>query len=339
MTLDPSIIDALEPPLAAACGARRVQISETKKLSGGAVQENWLLQARVEGGAQDGNAQWVLRKDSAAVVSSSHSRTQEATLLTTVCNAGVRAPRPLLVDDGSTLGFPFFVMERLQGLAQGHRLTRDASLVPDRTALMEDIGTQLARLHAIKPPQPELNFLGIPSADALYDRIALLRGKLDTLGQVQPALEFALRWCERHAPAPVEPILTHGDWRTGNLMIHEGLLAGVLDWEFAAWGDPREDIGWFAARCWRFARTDLTGGGLGELEILLKAYTQAGGMAVERADIHFWEILAHVRWSVIALEQEHRHRSGQQRSLELALTGRLVPQLLLGALNEMAALS
>ncbi len=334
MKLDVAFIEILQPLLASACGARRVTVDETSKLSGGAIQENWLLVARVEGGPAQGAAHWVLRKDAAAVVSSSWTRLQEAALLHTACEAGVAAPRPLLVDDGAALGFPFFVMQRLEGLAQGHRLTREQALVPDRAALVRDIGTQLARLHAIVPPQPGLAFLGAPPKDALAARINSLRVQIDELGAMQPALEFGLRWCERHAPAPMAPVLVHGDWRTGNLMIHEGRLSGVLDWEFAGWGDPREDIGWFAARCWRFARPDLTAGGLGELVDLLDAYANAGGMTLVRDDIRFWEVLAHLRWAVIALQQEHRHRSGQQRSLELALTGRLVPGLLLGALND-----
>jgi hypothetical protein len=34
-----------------------------------------------------------------------------------------------------------------------------------------------------------------------------------------------------------------------------------------------------------------------------------------------------VRWAVLALQQGERHCSGEQRSLELALTGRMVPEL------------
>ena len=37
--------------------------------------------------------------------------------------------------------------------------------------------------------------------------------------------------------------------------------------------------------------------------------------------------MAHLRWAVIALEQGHRHVSGRELSLELALTGRMVPEL------------
>jgi hypothetical protein len=37
--------------------------------------------------------------------------------------------------------------------------------------------------------------------------------------------------------------------------------------------------------------------------------------------------MAHIRWAVIALQQAQRHLSGVERSLELALTGRIVAEL------------
>ena len=37
--------------------------------------------------------------------------------------------------------------------------------------------------------------------------------------------------------------------------------------------------------------------------------------------------MAHVRWAVIACQQAARHVSGEQLSLELALTQHLVPEL------------
>ncbi|MNF12535.1 hypothetical protein D3C80_2140590 [compost metagenome] len=37
--------------------------------------------------------------------------------------------------------------------------------------------------------------------------------------------------------------------------------------------------------------------------------------------------MATLRWAVIALQQTQRHLSGEEPSLELALTGRLLPEL------------
>ena len=44
--------------------------------------------------------------------------------------------------------------------------------------------------------------------------------------------------------------------------------------------------------------------------------------------------MAAVRWAVIALQQSQRHLSGEQRSLELALTGRKIPEMEMDMLME-----
>jgi hypothetical protein len=46
--------------------------------------------------------------------------------------------------------------------------------------------------------------------------------------------------------------------------------------------------------------------------------------------------MAHLRWAIIALQQADRHISGQQRSLELALTGRILPELELTIIDLVA---
>ncbi|MNH35246.1 hypothetical protein D3C79_959160 [compost metagenome] len=50
-------------------------------------------------------------------------------------------------------------------------------------------------------------------------------------------------------------------------------------------------------------------------------------LALDTQALRFWQVMAHLRWAVIALQQAERHASGQQRSLELALTGRMVSEL------------
>jgi hypothetical protein len=48
---------------------------------------------------------------------------------------------------------------------------------------------------------------------------------------------------------------------------------------------------------------------------------------VTPAALVYWQVMAHIRWAVIALQQAQRHLSGAERSLELALTGRIVAEL------------
>jgi aminoglycoside phosphotransferase (APT) family kinase protein len=316
--------------LAQACGARRVAIERWERLSGGAIQENVALDARVEGGALAGRHEWVLRTDAPSAVAVSHTRPEEFEILRVAHGAGVRVPEPLfLCRDGR--GPDFFVMRRMPGLAAGHRLTKDDRLVPDRPALARELGANLARLHAVTPPVAPLAFLGEPAADHARSTIAGYRRDLDALaavrGEAWPALEWGLAWCARNAPPPLPPCLLHRDWRTGNYLVHDGRLSAVLDWEFAGWGDAREDLGWMLARCWRFARPDLEAGGVGTGADFLAGYAAAGGRGFSIAQTRYWQVMAHLRWAVIALQQAERHRSGAQPSLELALTAHIVPEL------------
>lgn len=316
--------EALSAYLTGRMDGERVVIERSERLSGGAIQENWLLEARVG----DTPQRWVLRTDAASAVAVSMSREQEFAVLSAVHRAGVRVPKPLwLCRDRQVIGRDFFVMEALAGTASGHRLTTDRALEERRATLSAQLGESLARLHRIRPPQAGLEFLAAPASDPVQASIDQYRRFLDTLTDSHPVLEWGLRWCELTKPAPLPSCLIHRDYRTGNYLVADGALTGVLDWEFAGWGDPREDLGWFSARCWRFGRPDLEAGGIGRLEDFLAGYRDVSGQQLSAGELVFWQVLAHLRWAVIALQQAERHLSGQQRSLELALTGRLVPEL------------
>nr|WP_238340716.1 phosphotransferase family protein [Pseudomonas kairouanensis] len=308
--------------------ADEVVIDRSVRLSGGAIQENWLLNGRIRRSDRQTNASWVLRTDSASSVAVSMSRAEEFAVLAAVHDAGVRVPEPLwLCRDRSIIGRDFFLMSQLEGTANGHQLTRDPQLDPHREALCRTLGSNLARLHQITPDHPDLSFLPAPVADPIQASILQYRAFLDELPDNHLVIEWGLRWCELNKPAALPSRLLHRDYRTGNYMVAEGRLSGVLDWEFTGWGDPREDIGWFTARCWRFTRPDREAGGVGELVAFLEGYETVSGLRVTPQDLRYWQLMAHLRWAVVALQQVQRHVSGQQRSLELALTGHLLPEL------------
>jgi aminoglycoside phosphotransferase (APT) family kinase protein len=316
--------------LVEACRAARVAVTGWERLSGGAIQENVAVDVTVEGGAYEGRHAWVLRSDAPSAVAVSHTRAAEFEVLKVAHRAGVRVPEPLfLCRDGA--GPEFFVMRRVAGVAAGHRLSKEDALVPDRALLARELGENLARLHAVKPPIASLAFLGDAPPDHAHATIAAYRGNLDALaavrGEAWPALEWGLAWCSRNAPAPLPACLLHRDYRTGNYLVHDGRLAAVLDWEFAGWGDPREDLGYLLARCWRFARPEREAGGVGSAADFLAGYGAGGGRETAFEETRYWQVLAHLRWAVIALQQAERHRSGAQRSLELALTAHIVPEL------------
>ncbi|MCY4466859.1 MAG: aminoglycoside phosphotransferase family protein [Chloroflexi bacterium] len=40
-----------------------------------------------------------------------------------------------------------------------------------------------------------------------------------------------------------EPCVVHGDFGTGNILFHVGLISGIIDWGFCGLGDPAQDLG------------------------------------------------------------------------------------------------
>ncbi len=319
--------------------AQQVHVERLQRLGGGAIQENYALDLLIEGGSCSGQQNWVLRTDSPSRLAISLSRAEEFAVLQHAFTAGAQVPEPLwLHRDQGQLGKDFYLMRRVAGTAAGRTLVRAERTVVQRDALLNQLAASLAALHSVKPPQPGLEFLGMPPANPALARINEYRRLLDQLAQPQPTLEWALRWLELNAPQDVAINLVHGDFRTGNYMVDGDKLTGILDWEFATWGAPDEDIGWFCARCWRFAALANEAGGIGPLETFLQGYERASGTSLNRANLAYWRVMATLRWSLIALLQAERHLSGEQPSLELALTGRMLPEIELDLIDEITAI-
>jgi aminoglycoside phosphotransferase (APT) family kinase protein len=312
---------ALAEFLKAASGAEAVEITRIGLLAGGAIQENWSIDASFEGGRLSGTQRLVLRTDAATGVPSSLGRIEEFHVLKAAFDAGVTVPEPLFAcADKSVIGRPFFVMRRVSGSAAGRPITLDPALEPIRPALAERLGRELARLQTIRPPRADLDFL-VPY-DGPLPRIAAFRAYLDAHPNPRPVLEWALRWCETHLPALLTPVLCHRDFRTGNYLLDGTRITAILDWEFAGWGDPDEDIGWFCCKGWRFGRLDREAGGIADRADFYRGYEAECGRRLDPDRVKFWEVYANIRWAIIALQQSDRFLVGGARSLSTAITGR-----------------
>jgi aminoglycoside phosphotransferase (APT) family kinase protein len=326
---------ALEAWLAERAGARTCTLTAIRKLPGGAIQENWLLEVDMRDGALPGPASLVLRTDSPSRVVQSLGREQEFALLEVAHGAGMTVPEPLFLDsEGIVIGKPFYVMRRAGGTANPRHLTRDPTLDPERAGLTERLGREIARLHVVEPPHADLEFLGSPPTNPAKRRAESFLEQLDGLPDPLPILEWGSRWLQRNAPERQHVALCHGDYRIGNIMIDGGRVTGILDWEFASWSDPMEDIGWLCARCWRFGVDDREAGGLGARQDLYRGYEAETGRMLDWSTVAYWEVMATVRWAIIAHYQGQRHVSGAEFSMELALTGRKAAEMELDVLTQ-----
>jgi aminoglycoside phosphotransferase (APT) family kinase protein len=309
--------------IARAASAKSASVTILNRLGGGAIQENWALDIDVADGPQAGHYEAVLRSDAVSGIAESWPRAKEYALIAAAHAAGVTVPETLWLEPtGSVVGRPFYVMRRVKGLAQGRRLLR--SLEGEAgDKLAERLGAELAKLHTITPKTaPEtLAFLPEVGGDLIAIRAAHYRKSLDALPEPQPVLEWAINRMEDLAPPIATIALAHRDFRTGNYMADNGELTAILDFEFSGWSDPYEDLGWFCARCWRFGAVDREAGGIGTREAFYAGYQSGSGKPVDDARVRYWEAVAPIRWAIIALQQGERHASGQEPSLDLALTG------------------
>lgn len=338
-TLDPNRLNPLQEWLAQELGAKRIELTAAEILGGGAIGENWRIAANVDGGHKAGSHNWVLRTDAASRMAMSHDRADEYFCLKAAHEAGAAVPEPIAVSrDKSIIGAPFMIVAEVGGYAMGRNMVRDPVIQNDTGKLVEDLGRNLARIHSVRPPRQDLEFLSVPEKSPALVQVEQMRSNLDTVSEPRPALEYILCWLERNAPECNAPVLCHGDFRTGNYMAENGQLTGILDWEFCHWGDPHIDIGWFCARCWRFGADEHEAGGIGTRDAFYKGYNAESEAPLDKNIIPYWEILAAARWAVVALLQGERYTTGGEPSIELLLTGMMAPEMEHEALQGIRAL-
>jgi len=288
-------------------GPSRVDV---QPISGGACQDNLQVDIHWLDGR---HTRHVLRSDAPSSLPGSLDRPTEAAVIRAAVDAGV--PTPTAQWDGLDLvrpGSGAYFMDWVDGVVLGGKVARSPKLTHARTLLPDQLGAALAAIHSV-PPDAELNLRG-RSEDPIDVALSELADMLTTVDR--PAQHLALRWLQQSRPKPSHTTLVHRDFRLGNLMVdpRDGLVA-VLDWEFARFGDPIEDLGWFCVRDWRFGAVHLGGGGVCSRDALRKAYTRASGREVSAETLRFWEVYGNARWAASAILQGERARAGGKDGL------------------------
>ncbi|MBX5475248.1 MAG: phosphotransferase family protein [Thermoleophilia bacterium] len=285
---------------------REVEVTEPVLLPGGASKEAWAVDA-------DGEPLLVRRAAVGVIHRHTLSLADEYAVLRVAYEAGVKAPRPYgYVAD--LAGREAFVMERLRGETIGRRIVQRPEFAEAREALPVQLAEELAKIHAI--PLERVSFL--PEA-----RLERMVEELDEVGEPHPAIELGLWWLRENRPPPRPLVLAHGDYRIGNVVVDEEGIVGVLDWEFAHLDDPVRDLAFGLVRAWRFGVDEKRLGGIGDVEPYLERYNDLTGFEVRPEELDYWELAGNVGWAIGCLTQAQRHLSGQDRSVELAILGRL----------------
>ncbi len=279
-----------------------------QRLTGGAVMESWRFAS--------GDEAFVLRRapSLAFMEGRPYGHSTEAALIEAARAKGVTAPEVVAVlEEADGLGSGF-VMRALPG-------TADPKVIlgcDDPDGLLREAARDLARIHRLRQGDvPE----GVPVMD-YRAAIADLKQQFMDAGGDRPIIALGLKWLEDNCPPEVEPVLNHGDYRMGNLLVEGSHLTGVLDWEIAHFGDRHEDLAFGCMAVWRFARYDRPALGLGTVEDYLAAYEAEAGVTIDPARFRFWTIYRTVWWALGCLKMAAQWRSGADRMLERVVISR-----------------
>lgn len=269
---------------------------------------------RVQGVPDDAATGFVLRRDLAASAVRG-TVLDEFPLLLGLHRAGFPVAEPLVLEgDRRWLGQPFIITRMLPGEA-GHGVGL-ASPAEGREIGLK-LADLLARLHAYAPADLGGGPVGegqSPTAvlreffggwRALYDEVA---------GDRFPAIARAFDWVQQVPFEPARLSLVHGDVDFTNMLMSGGQVHGVIDWEFAHWGDPVEDLGYVrAALEKRMPWHDL-----------LDRYCAQGGVAPSEEGLRFYQLWRALRTTTTCLLASQAFDSGVNTDMRMAFAGRII---------------
>lgn len=191
-------------------------------------------------------AAYVLRRPPLGnVLESAHDMGREHRIVHALQGSAVPVPPIIgLCRDAQVNGAPFYVMGYVAGDVLHDTVTADA--VP--TAQRQSIGMQvikvLAQLHEVDADAVGLGDLGRKEAYLARQLKRWNRQWEASKTHEIPEMEETSRILAQTMPEQVGAAIVHGDYRLGNMIVGDGRIQAVLDWELCTLGDPLADLGY-----------------------------------------------------------------------------------------------
>jgi aminoglycoside phosphotransferase (APT) family kinase protein len=281
----------------------KARVENLFRIPGGFSKDTFLFETVDDDGARAG---FVLRRDLPAGPAQT-TVVDEFRVLRALFAAGVPVPEVLSVEpDASVLGQPFIVMRRIEGAA-------DAGAKPREVGL--ELARVLARLHTLDPARLDAGWKALPKsgpecADLLLDHWHALWSAKRL--EPAPVLVRAFGWLRARRPESVSRIsVVHTDVGLHNLLVHEGRIRALLDWEFARVGDPADDLGYARPHVEKLLPWD----------DFLAEYAAHGGPEYREANARWYEVWRSVRNAVCCAIGLAGFVSGENLQVNQALVG------------------
>ena len=283
-----------------------VGVTDVARVAGGYSKDTYFFDAVHPDG---GRSPLVLRRD-LPFGPAGTTVVDEYGLLVAAYAAGLAVPEPIALETDATLiGTAAIISRRVPGGSGAQPWLVGESR---RRSLVENLASEVARLHTADLhehapgalPSPVEGVL--PHIEQWHERWRAYRT------QPSQTLDAAFAWLLANIPPSTgRSSVVHGDLGLHNIMVSEGEITAVLDWEFAHVGDPVEDLGYLR----QYVEP------LGMWESFLAAYRASGGSPYRSDAARFYEVWRSVRNAVCCATAWHGFVRGEYPALKAAYQG------------------
>jgi len=143
----------------------------------------------------------------------------------------------------------------------------------------------------------------LPIALANLNALAVRMKHHGLMGMAERIMKLAFEVPE------TDPVLLHGDYHFSNALLHEGRIAGIVDWEYAALGDPRWDVSSAYMQLVDFAAANAA-------DTFLQAYLEASGRQFEGPPLY--NVVSSLQQWAISEWLVRAEESGESHTFSLA---------------------
>lgn len=293
------------------------KVEKLQRLTGGASAQSWYFEVD--------NIPYILRREEDEnPLSEALSLHHQADIIALAHENSIKVPKIIGKIEASDEFGHGFIMQYVAGEALPHKIYKaydDEQFYDD---LMQQCTAQLSAIHALPISD---DYGGSLRQDSPRKMLQALKENYQTFQADLPIFDWAFLSLEQHCPDAGEAMFLHGDFRMGNLLIDEGGIAAVLDWELCHIGDAEHDLAYLCAPSWRFGRYENPVGGFGQIDDLIKHYQTISGRKVDRSRFDYWLLYSTLWWGVVCLQMLDSWRNHTERTIERAVIGTRVSEV------------